>query len=276
MVLPCSCRQLRPSPKWKLVVDVGVGPPPKSADMTEEESQLHHELLILVQRCTPPDKSSPLAPYLPGFTSLRLFLIQQVRSSRDDELLKSILASYASYKKGGHRSEADIASMTARDFMLLSKQSSNDPQRNQSAYTSVVAPRQQRQEPSQFQLVDPVPPIENVFTGMPRATGGAQNGSSGVGHDESSLQHFSTGSQIYGQEFQGSLAISPALHPITSRFLMGSPTNGDHFALLGASPSLHPMTSQQDGVSSLVTLGLSATQISALLQNDAGGNLQGL
>ena len=144
--------QLRPSPKWKLVVDVGVGPPPKSAEMSELENRLRHELLDLIHKCTPVDKSSPLAPYLPGFTSLRLLLTQQDCSHRDNDLLKSVLASYESYKKGD-RPDTDIAAMTARDFMLLSKEfvatstSSYVQIPAQAASTTIsMAPLSQRQQ----------------------------------------------------------------------------------------------------------------------------------
>lgn len=254
--------------------------------MSDEEAQLHHELLILIQNCTPADKNSPLATYLPGFTSLRLLLVQQARSPREDDLLKSVLASYASYKKGGHRSDTDIASMTARDFMLLSKQSNNDAPQLQGARMNVLAlpseQQQQQQQPFQHQRDDPDPLLAPIFTGMVIQTAGgpSSNNSAQAGkqelapllgqqcssgdndntHQESALQQFSMANHLYGHEFNGLHGVSPALHPIYS--------SHDQFASLGMSPALHPIASQQDGVLGLTPLGLSASQIAALLQND--------
>jgi hypothetical protein len=274
--------------------------------MSEDETQLHHELLALIQKHTPSDKNAPLAAYLPGFTSLRLLLIQQIRSTRDDELLKSVLASYQSYKKGG-RSETEIASMTARDFMLLSKQSSSALPRNPSERTNVVAPPQQHQhQPLQYQLLDAdAPHLASILMGLPgQAVGGpsstnnvmsngtqvarqlpvlssGQHNSSGDNNNvdgDSALLHFAMGSHSYGQEYNTSLGVSPALHPITRMHLMGSPTHSSHEQLpsLGVSPALHSIASQPDGASGLGPLGLSASQMSALLQDDAAMNFQGL
>lgn len=297
------------------MVDVGVGPPPKSAEVTEMENRLRHELLDLIHKCTPADKSSPLAPYLPGFTSLRLLLTQQDCSHRDNELLKSVVASYESYTKGD-RPETEIAAMTARDFMLLSKQfvatSTNSyvqiPAQDANA-TICMAPlsqqqqqyqqrqQQQQQQSLLYQMVDPDPVMAPTLTGLSGATGfGAMNcdarnnyapslqpltgqqdnGNNNARSGFASLQHMFTGSQVHGQEYP--LGFSPALHPIpTSRHLLPSPMNINQEQLpsLGVSPALHPITSQADGVSGLGLFGLSASQISALLQNDAR-NFQGL
>lgn len=115
-----SISQLRPSPKWKLVVDVG-------QDATDGDDDMDvvklNSLLRIVEANTPKDSSSPLVCLLPGFTSLRLLLVKENRSRSENDLLKSVLACYDSYIAGG-RFEADIACMTARDFMALSKESS--------------------------------------------------------------------------------------------------------------------------------------------------------
>jgi hypothetical protein len=257
------------------VVDVGIGPPPKFGNLTDEEFQLHHELLALIQACFPEDKNSPLASYLPGFTSLRLLLIQQSRSPRDDELLKSVLSSYASYKKGGHRTDMDIASMTARDFMLLSKLSHNNPPRLEPSKAADIRPRQLPAAP--HQRVDPDPllalislhrqtggPNTSIAQQAPGPLHGQQHNTNRDGDStlEGVLQNFMN-SQFSGHDFHA----SPVLHPLF--------TSQEQFASLGASPSLHPISSDaNDGVLNLQNLGLSASQI-ALVQNDSSMQYRG-
>lgn len=250
--------------------------------MSEEETILHHELLLLIQKCTPEDKTSPLALYLPGYTSLRLLLIQPSRSSREDELLKAVLASYASYKKGGHRSDSDIASMTARDFMLLSKLNNNVLPRQESA-EPVGAQLQIQQHQPQHHSHDSDPLLAATLINLQRQSGGPFNGGGTINaHDslfvgqrhanateggsdvnvDNAMQQFATGNQFEGHDFRStSPTISPALHPIF--------TSQEQFAGLGASPTFHPITSDHDGISGIAPLGFTATQLSAMLQNES-------
>jgi hypothetical protein len=110
-----------PSPKWKLIVDIGYSQVSTTADTMSEVDTKVQNLLSLVQLHTPEDKTSPMASFLPGFTSLRLLLQKKSRSSRDDQLVNLALTSYDAYQRSG-QNDKDLACMVARDFMLLSKQ----------------------------------------------------------------------------------------------------------------------------------------------------------
>jgi hypothetical protein len=94
-------------------------------------------LLRIIERHTPSDSSSPQANFLPGFEALRLLLLKEKRSPREIDLLNTVLACYDSYKTIG-RSEADTACMTARDYMLLGKESSTASQVDQHACSTTA------------------------------------------------------------------------------------------------------------------------------------------
>jgi hypothetical protein len=142
----CSL-QLMPSPKWKLVVDIGeiedIAPPaPAEVPNVEREpgdtesfsaavsaasgndgaprkdSRIEH-VVALLGKYMPSDPMSPLAPYVSGFMSLRLLLLRVSRSPEEEELVRTMMDSYSSYAAGG-REQADIAVMLARDFLFLS------------------------------------------------------------------------------------------------------------------------------------------------------------
>jgi hypothetical protein len=261
--------------------------------MTDEEAQLHHELLVLVQKCMPADKKSPFASFLPGFTSLRLLLIQQTRSHREEELLKSILAAYATYKKSPQRSETDIAVSTARDFMLLSKHWNNRSislQSQENRSLSIATSQQQLQPNAMIRQSE-----TSVFRSnlQSSSTNNAQQGIVQMSlpfihnrlnnkdnidvesvQDALLLNTFSMSG--HGQEFISTLStgVSPALHPITGSPAMGSHSN---FASLGNSPTLQPIPTQQGGAASdLATLGISASPISDMLQNHGSTPFQEL
>ena len=112
--------QLMPTPKWKLVVDVGVAPPKSTPDQPVDHRVA--ELMKIMVDNVPTHKNSPHAPYLPGFTSLKLLLMKDSLSDADEDLLSTILESYSSYLNSG-RSESDTAWMIARDYMLLAQTS---------------------------------------------------------------------------------------------------------------------------------------------------------
>jgi hypothetical protein len=251
------------------VVDVGIGPPSKQDEVSEEEALLRHELLLLVQKCMPLNKNSPYASFLPGFTALRLFLVQQTRSSRELDLLKSILVTYASYKTGS-RSETDIAALTARDFMLLSKQHDNSTQRHQllntlskhlshsgSAFRDMSTSNPNDSLQGILQLSDPVHPTPK--------------------HPDDTLLHanlLNTFSMVSnGQDCPGP---SPSgfsnLHNI-----VGSPAVGSHgqFVALDYSPTLQPISSQREGsVTDLAPLGMSASPISDMLRSNGSSHFR--
>jgi hypothetical protein len=148
--------QLMPSPKWKLVVDVGEPEPvhqvrhsqmnvsdvvSSNADVRNEDnddsvlngnvflestedsgrdSRVQH-VISLLGEYMPSDTSSPLASSLQGLMSLRLMLLRRSRSPEEEEMVSTILGSYSSYSAGG-RTKDDIAVMLARDFMFLVRQ----------------------------------------------------------------------------------------------------------------------------------------------------------
>jgi hypothetical protein len=141
--------QLMPSPKWKLVVEIGA--PPKTATVEQDGSencQLSNELLSLMCTHMPKDKTDTLASYLPGFTSLHLLLTKRSRSVRENEMLKTALASFVNYKISG-QSDSNIAWMTAQDCMLLSIQDAA-PKNNVSAVAASF--RQQHLQQPHAQL----------------------------------------------------------------------------------------------------------------------------
>jgi hypothetical protein len=113
-----------PTPRWNLVVDVGAATLPAVSENTQD-LQTQIDLLRLIEAFMPKNKNSPLALFLPGFTSLRLLLLQQCKSERDNELIRTVITSYISYRQAG-RSDPDVVAMTARDFMLLTKQGQQD------------------------------------------------------------------------------------------------------------------------------------------------------
>lgn len=140
-----------PSPKWKLVVDIGLPAAPKApaervassnASVTASTTDLAassalegcggrdariDEVVALLGEHMPSDPSSPVARYLPGFMSLRLMLLRPSRSDDDEELVRTMMGSYASYTSAG-RTKNDIALMMARDYMFLTQSSQQQQQ----------------------------------------------------------------------------------------------------------------------------------------------------
>lgn len=88
---------------------------------TSDDGKMKSELLRLIDVYTPKDSKAPLSLLLPGFTSLRLLLTKEIKTEKEENLITSVMISYASYKGAG-RAEADVVTMTARDFMLLTVQ----------------------------------------------------------------------------------------------------------------------------------------------------------
>lgn len=110
---------MMPTPRWNLVVDIGVSALPLLTDNTKRVD-IRSNVLNLIDFYMPKDKDSPLAVYLPGFTSLRLLLVQEEKSDKDEEFIEVALGSFLSYRASG-RSDADVVALTARDFMVLTK-----------------------------------------------------------------------------------------------------------------------------------------------------------
>lgn len=153
--------QLLPSPKWKLVVDVGETEAAAAAQAGQNvagtafvgnnanasasaaaatatsaaggtatapgaKDRRIDEVVSLLGELMPSDPASSLAPYLSGFMSLRLLLLRPTRSPEEEEHARTMLDSYTSYSQGG-RSRSDIGMMLARDYMFLLQQKAQQP-----------------------------------------------------------------------------------------------------------------------------------------------------
>ncbi len=145
-----------PNPKWKLVVDVGndnissnqvnsslnVSASTNSCNGNfQQDKQFGEvtkqigEVVKLLGEHMPSDPSSPLVAYAPGYISLRLMLLNDVRSDQENEWMRILLGSYSSYASAG-RNNHDIAALLARDFMFLQQQSQQTAQSHLSAQMS--------------------------------------------------------------------------------------------------------------------------------------------
>jgi len=147
--------RLLPSPKWKLVVDIGESEPPqqnssnasgvlgadKGLDAGKDEAAGRDprvgDVVSLLGELMPSDLNSPLAPYLSGFMSLRLLLLRPSRSPEEEERARTMLDSYTSYSQGG-RSKADIGIMLARDYMFLAQNNNIQQQQQQQQQQSTL------------------------------------------------------------------------------------------------------------------------------------------
>jgi len=146
--------RLMPSPKWKLVVDLGPkAPPPREISVEEGDVNVaspvqesiatnaanntgHNPsepidsridtVVSLLGEHIPLDPMSPLGSYVPGFISFRLLLLKISWSSQERELVTTLLDSYSSYTASG-RSRSDIAVLLARDYMFLSQYYNQQP-----------------------------------------------------------------------------------------------------------------------------------------------------
>jgi hypothetical protein len=138
--------QLLPSPKWKLVVDIGerqsqpqmigstcnltqtdVNGVDKGLEVGNQAGRDPRidDVVSLLGDLMPSDPSSPLSPYLSGFMSLRLLLLRSSRSPEEEDRARTMLDSYTSYSQGG-RSKADIGIMLARDYMYLAQSNTSN------------------------------------------------------------------------------------------------------------------------------------------------------
>lgn len=162
--------QLVPSPKWKLVVDIGkpnlpslTTPSPRDlasavpaearvvvingAAKPEPQSPQGRdpridELVALLGEQMPHDPQSPYAKHLQHSMSLRLMLLKPTRSKAEKEVEGILLSSYSSYKSSG-REKSDIAVMIARDYTFLQQQAQPAAKPQAQAQSSNNAPVQQ-------------------------------------------------------------------------------------------------------------------------------------
>lgn len=162
--------KLVPSPKWKLVVDIGrvreSSPTPETTSSyannplnpagteTNQASETTkdvrtEELVALLGEHMPHDPNSPYSSFLPGLMSLRLMLLKPTRTEKEKEVEGTLLSSYSSYLSSG-RSKQDITLMIARDFMFLKEQ--QQPQ--QEAHSQHHFQSQQPLQVSQHQQIN--------------------------------------------------------------------------------------------------------------------------
>jgi hypothetical protein len=136
-----------PSPKWKLVVDIGqagsdLTPEPLTAGTeaaalldvkSEQEAKIPakdpriDQVISLLGEFMPSDPGSPNASFLPGFMSLRLMLLRPARSVEEDQLILTILGSYSSYVSSG-RPRQEIAFSLSQDFTFLNSRQQQQEQ----------------------------------------------------------------------------------------------------------------------------------------------------
>jgi hypothetical protein len=145
-------KKLIPSPKWKLVVDIGtpnvengtdtdmmqtssaicVDPNANNAAVPTgdtkggRDSRLD-DLVALLGENMPHDQNSPYYSYLSSFMSLRLTLLKPSPTPEEAEQQGTLLSSYSSYMSSG-RAKNEIAVMIARDYMFLKQQSQSQSQ----------------------------------------------------------------------------------------------------------------------------------------------------
>jgi hypothetical protein len=175
-----------PSPRWKLVVDVGEAEPDLSigesiavGEVTEPvaESAVQgkttakdgriDQVISLLGEFMPSGPTSPHAPYLPGFMSLRLMLLRPSKSVEEEEMVRTILGSFSSYISSG-RARQDVALNLSQDFMFLSSQ-----QKQQAHAQSFLGLGQS--------LMSSAAPMSNTtgfsFFGLPASATGSANAS---------------------------------------------------------------------------------------------------
>jgi hypothetical protein len=145
--LTAEFTKLMPSPKWKLVVDIGqagsdLTPEPLTAGTeaaalldvkSEQEAKIPakdpriDQVISLLGEFMPSDPGSPNASFLPGFMSLRLMLLRPARSVEEDQLILTILGSYSSYVSSG-RPRQEIAFSLSQDFTFLNSRQQQQEQ----------------------------------------------------------------------------------------------------------------------------------------------------
>lgn len=134
--------KLMPTPKWKLVVDVGSAPPKPDGKALDKRIP---DILKLLAEHIPTHRNSPFSPYLPGFTALRLLLLKRSRTPEEEDLSSTMLDSYSSYLSSG-RNSAETAWMVARDYMLLTQSTSQHSTVMPQTFQSIQQQQQDRQQ----------------------------------------------------------------------------------------------------------------------------------
>lgn len=131
------------------MVDIAAQKQDLSCSILNQVDTRATELLQLIRNYTPADKTSSLAVYLPGFTSLRLLLEKSQRSSREEDLIQTLIESFSSYSRSG-KDPSDIACMVARDYMVLSRHQVQQQHQQQQPQQQEQQTQQQQQPTQQF------------------------------------------------------------------------------------------------------------------------------
>jgi hypothetical protein len=291
--------KMMPSPKWKLVVDVGLPSEPVASSETDDPNEtrvLIHELLSLIHYHTPSDKSSPLSEFLPGFSSLRLLLSGEFSASkRERDLLESALGFFRKYRAMGIF-DKDAVWMTARDFMAVSKHESlslpSGVEHTCPGLQSRVAHSQRLTSTAALSPQSP-PMLDGTYPAHPprqqahvsTAVGNGSmaliaHSSAGLAAEGGSAAFTTTNESAEKSTWNASISARPSgpqrSHVVQS-FHLSQTAQGEEGSELasgmldlfpmGLSPALHPIVAN-DMSPDFISLGLSTSQLAALLQSE--------
>ena len=265
-----------PTPKWKLVVDIGSAPPKLDAKAADKRIP---DVLKVLADSIPTHQDSPFAPYLPGFTALRLLLLKRNRTPEENDLANTMLDSYSSYLTSG-RNSSETGWMVARDFMLLTQ----TPQHNapmpqiQSIHHQPTAQQQEVQQlPLQQQLGQgqSVTTVQQQHNALP-LTQHIQQLHSNQYQQIDTIQNGSHQIQIPNQNTvqhqQNAVSIAPL--PMSAPAIHSAMSTLGHFATHTTQNSQNSLS--QNGIAALSHLSqqhqmTNANGISTLLSNDKSG-----
>lgn len=231
-----------PTPKWKLVVDIGSAPP--KVDEKVQDKRIP-DLLKLLAENMPTSSSSPLVAYLPGFTALRLLLLKRNKTPEDNDYANTMLDSYSSYLSNG-KTRSETASLVARDFMLLNPAATaQHPTAIPQSFQSIPPGGQQQQRVAQVQHQ----PLQQQLGHVQHAPSNLQHQQ----HNPSALaQHMQQ--QLQHNHFQqGALQHQQHQQQNPGTVTLGAPAPG-----LGASIARAP--TPQGGASPLAAFSLASGQ----------------
>ncbi len=264
-----------PTPKWKLVVDIGSAPP--KIDEKVQDNRIPDMLKLLAENM-PTSSNSPLAPYLPGFTALRLLLLKRNRTPEDNDYTNTMLDSYSSYLSNG-KTRSETAWMVARDFMLLdptvtAQQSTVIPQSFQSISTGQPPPHApQVQHQAKRQQLGQVQSTLQHTQHNPSQL--AQHMQQQLQHHQFQQTHRGALQQQHQQQSAATVSSislgAPAPHMGVGTSIARAPTPQDgagHFALQNGQNNL-----SQNGIAALshITQHIAHTNGMSTLQNDKSG-----
>jgi len=170
-----ACSRQMPTPKWKLIVDVGEAPvetqqsnipsdrkkdeEKKSTTLTARELRTVDSIAGLLGEYMPSDSSLIAAgSYVSSLTNLRLFLLRSSHIPEEEDIIRTIVNSYLSYSRNA-RSGKDIAIMLARDFAFL--QTTSIPAASASPRSSSFHVQLPQSNPRHTKLL-PIQPVDTL------------------------------------------------------------------------------------------------------------------